>query len=351
LSGGIGDLLSVGGDSGADGVEALLGGVALSMISSIMGIILTTWGSNKFKTAKSQVESDKHGFLSWIQAKLLPTRSDNVVDAIREMTENLNNFNEEFAENTGNLRSALEKVNESYKMQVQLLDSVRKIADKDLAQQNLQLYNALKNSAAEIGTLAEYLKNCNDYLANVKSLNEKLDLQENRTRAIEEIGAFFKTELKQIEARKGVIAQSVGKVDDYLQQALEKLKEHTDASFLELQKSSVKQQDILRQKNEEINTSVTELKNLTEVKKAISGFESAIKGQNAKIDNLVNAIQALANAISAGANTLVSLKPQMPAWKKALIWCGSVLGGLVLLSLCIANWDSILNFLNEVFRI
>jgi hypothetical protein len=56
------------------------------------------------------MESKKHAFLSWIQAKLLPTLSDNVVSAIREMTENLNDFNNKFAANTGNLGMALENI-------------------------------------------------------------------------------------------------------------------------------------------------------------------------------------------------------------------------------------------------
>jgi hypothetical protein len=67
---------------------------------------------------------------------------------------------------------------------VQLLDSVSEIAGEDLTHQNLQLYNTLKNSMKEVGALAEYLQDCNQYLASVKVLNEKLDLQENCTRTI-----------------------------------------------------------------------------------------------------------------------------------------------------------------------
>lgn len=351
LSGGIGDLLNASGSSGADGVEALLGGVALAMIGSIIGITLTTWGSNKFKTTKSIVENDKHNFLSWIQAKLLPTLSDNVVGAIREMTGNLENFNKEFSDNTTNLSEALAKVNESYKLQTQLIDAVNKIQEGRTAATNLTLLSKLLECSDQIGQLADYLQNCNQYLAKVQALNKKLDLHENRTRAIEEMGAFFKTELEQIEARKGVIAQSVGKVDDYLQQALEKLKEHTVSSLQELQKSSVKQQDILQQKAEEINKIVSELAKLGEVKKAISGFESAIKGQNEKIANLTNAIQALAKAKSEGTDATAFMKSKMKTWKKILIWMGSIMGGLTLLALMITNWDMIYSFLSDIFKI
>ena len=337
---------------GVKGVISLMGGVAIAMSSSILGILLTKKKKKKLRIAKLNVESNKHTFLSWIQVNLLPTLSDNVLGAVREMTGNLENFNKEFSKNTGNLGTSLEKVNESYKMQVELLDSVRKIADKDLTYQNLQLYTALKNSTAEIGTLGEYLQNTNEYLANVRKLNENLGLQENRTRTIEEVGEFFKIELQQIEARKGTIAKSVGKVDDYLQQALEKLKEHTNSSLVELQKSSIKQHDILQQKTEEINNIVSELKNLTEVKKAIVGFENAIKSQNLKIDNLVNSIHILAKAKSEGTNiSNIDLKPKMSMKIKVLIWSGTVLGSIILLSLIIANWGNIFYFLNYIFKI
>ena len=45
--------------NGAEGIKALLGGVALAMISSIVGIALTTYGSWQAKQVKSEEESAK----------------------------------------------------------------------------------------------------------------------------------------------------------------------------------------------------------------------------------------------------------------------------------------------------
>jgi DNA repair exonuclease SbcCD ATPase subunit len=221
-------------------------------------------------------------------------------------------------------------------MQLQLLESVRQIADKDLTQQNLQLYSALKNSTKEIETLAKYLANCNDYLANVRVLNEKLDLQESRTRTIEEVGKFF----RDLEADS---LKVVGKIDATLQEALEKLKEHTVSSLQELQKSSVKQQDILRQKTEEINSIVDELKNLSAIKESIAKFEKAMSAQNNKLDTLANAIQTLAKARVEGTSI-----PQKPIWEKALVIALSMTGGLLLALLI---WNGILFFWNDIFKI
>jgi uncharacterized protein YoxC len=314
--------------------------VALAMIPSVLGILLTAWSSNKLKTAKLIVESDKHTFLSWLQAKFLPMLSDNIiVGAIRTMTENLTAFNKEFATNTGNIETAFEKVNRFYQLQIQLLNSVKQIADKDLTCQNAELYNVLKNSTAEIATLAQYLQNSNQYLVNVKTLNENLTLQEKHTRAIEEMGAFFKTEFSEIEARKGFISKSVGTVDDYLKRAFEKLKENAELQFNELQKSTVKQQEILQHKAAEMNTIVDEIKGLSKALESMKKLENATNEQNRKLDNLVNAIHALAKTRSESTKAPIPIKPQIPTRETIFlsIFIGLVVGGLAILVLLITN--------------
>lgn len=348
-NGGIGGLFGAGGGFVTEGIEALLGGVALAMISSIAGIGLTTWGSYKFKNVKSKAERYKNTFLSWIQVELLPVLSDNVVGAIKEMANNLTKFNKIFSTNIGNLDNSLGKINDSYRQQKQLLTEVQKIVNKNFAVENIKLFEVLKNSTKEIGILAEYLKNTNDYFTKVHALNEKLDYHENRTRTIEEMGDFFKKELQEVEARKGAISMAVGKVDEYLKQALERLKDNANAQFDELLKSTVKQQDILLQRAGEIEALVTELKQLTAVKESISRFEQVMSVQNSKLDKLANAIQTMAEVEAQGPNVVE--EEQTQTWQKTLIWTGSILGGLTLSALIIANWDRIYTFIVTFFRI
>ncbi|MCQ2317392.1 MAG: hypothetical protein MJZ90_00495 [Bacteroidales bacterium] len=359
FTGGLSDLLSTGGTgSGAEGIEALLGGVALAMFSSICGIVLTTIASNKFKRAKTNFEDNKNLFLSWIQAKLLPKLSDNIVGALREMTVNLSDFNEKFEVNIGGLDDALSKVNDSYKQQTELMNAVQKLADKDLSMKNLQLFTALTNSTKQIEILNEYLNRSNIYLENVKALNANLAEQEKRTQMMENIGEFIKTELEQIEARKGLISKSVGTVDDYLRQALDNLKESSQSQLEELKKEVGKQDDVLNKKSEEITKIVDELHQLTDVKQSISEFAKEMKTQNQKLDNLSNSIRALASAKESG--NIVKEKEYVskvkkeedsgPLWLKILIPTSSIIGSVIVLSIIIANWDSILRFLQSVFK-
>jgi len=334
-----------------NGIETLMGGVALAMISSILGILLTTFGSIRAKNAKSEVEKNKHIFLSWIQAELLPTLSNDTSATLEKMSQNLLAFNNTFSTNTNELGKALSQVNESYRLQTQLFDTVKQLAEKDISVKTMELYNVLKNSTKEIGTLAIYLNNVNDYLANVKALNEKLDTSEKRTKSIEDMATFFKAEVQQIETRKGMINKAVGTIDSVLQEALSKLKDHANDQLEELKKTTSKQFEFLQKNSEHINAIVTELKNLTAVKESILKFEQATRSQNTKLDNLANAIYTLANAKTEGTTTPIPFQPPMPSKKSVLFWTSFGVVGLVLIFIVIANWNYFANFLNVVISL
>jgi hypothetical protein len=348
ISGGLSDLLNAGsGSSGADGVEILLGGVALAMFSSILGILFTTFSSMQTKNAKVEVEGNKHTFLSWIQAKLLPNLSNDMAQTLEKMSKNLIKFNDTFSSNTSNLGIVLAQVNESYKMQAELWNVVQKLADKNVFTQNLKLFNALKNSANEIKTLAEYLHNTNDYLTNVRALNEKLDQNEQRTQAIEEMATFFRAEVQQLDLRKDAIIKSIGTIDDILEEKLRKLAEHAGNNMEQFYIALGKQQNALQEKLDETQVVVNELKNLTAIKESISKFEQAMRAQNSKLDSLANAIRTLAAAKIEGTDATVLRKTPMPLKNK--IWIGAAsVGGLLLLLIIIANWGYIAIFLDDI---
>ena len=133
-TGGIEGMISASGESVsqsasmvADGIHDLLAGVAWAMVGSVFGIVLTTLGSIQFKRVKKEEEEGRSEFLSWMQAELLPSLSTDSSTAIHELAENLNSFNSGFASNTANLNDSLDKVNQSYEMQFEILDALQKI--------------------------------------------------------------------------------------------------------------------------------------------------------------------------------------------------------------------------------
>lgn len=358
ISGDLSALLNGGmGNSGSEGVEALLGGVALAMISSILGIFLTTRGSMKAKNAKAEEEKNKHIFLSWIQANLLPRLSNDTAQTLERMSNNLVSFNNTFSSNTDELGKTLSQVNEATKLQKQLMEAVEKLNDKEISKQNLELYSVLRSSSQEIASLGSFLKDSNQYLANVRELNEKLDKNEKRTLAIEEMAEFFKKELAQINERKESINKAVGEVDSRLEETFRKLTQHAEENVEAFQVALGKQQDVLQRKLYETQILIDELKNLSSIKESIAKFEKATTEQNRKIDKLAENIRILAeaktNGIASEYHEPIGLKTRdavIPIWKKIIIWSCATIGIILLLSLAIANWDAIYSFLLNFLR-
>ena len=353
FSGDLSALLNSGdGKSGADGVEALLGGVALAMISSILGIFLTTRGSMKAKDAKAEEEKNKHVFLSWMQAALLPNLTNDTAQTLERMSSNLVNFNRTFSRNTEDLGRALSQVNEATRLQSQLMQAVEKLADKNISRQNLEVYYALKNCSEEIGTLGRYLNSSNEYLASVRDLNEKLDKDEKRTKAVERMAEFFENEATQIEQRKAMITKTVGEIDSQLEEQLRKLGEHASENVEKFNMALGKQQDALQKKLDETQVIVNELKNLSSIKESITKFEKATAEQNRKIEKLTENIRLLAEAKAEGTMPKYHehYENRTPVWKKVIIWSSITIGLLVLLSLIVANWNSVYSFLIDVLR-
>lgn len=340
ISGGLKELLdSTTSSNGSKGIEALLSGVALAMISSIIGILLTVIGSKSVRVCKVKVDLNKNLFLSWIHAELLPELSTDMSSAFEKMTKNLSSFNSTFSSNTRELKSTLALVNESYKGQAELLQSINKLKIREIAYANINVYDKLKNCTDEIGYFGTYLHNVNEYISNVRKLNDKLDLNETRTKAIEDMGTFFKEERANMQAWNGVVVKSVGEVDENLRQVVENLKinvteqfrkliEHTDNQRQDYEKVIDEQNRFLKAKTKEIEIVIDELKNLTSVKSSLQNLERATLDHNRKIDKLADSIKMLANTKT---GLPAKSNQEIPKWIKISALAGG--GFLVVTSL------------------
>lgn len=311
FTGGLKDLLSSTSSTqnGAEGVEALMGGVAIAMIASIVGIILTTLGANNAKSVKAYVEKNKNIFLSWIQAELLPTMSDSITDTLDKMAQNLNEFNDTFSDNTNNFGKELSKINEIYEQQIKLIDAINKLQDKNVTSNNIKLLSKLIECSEQIGTLGTYLEDVNGYLTNVRALNSKLDDYENRTQVIEAAGKFYSKNEKWLadnfDSANLEVKGSLDRFHDTIEKSFEKHKESISSHLIEIdhfmsrQNSSIEiafndQEQILKGKFQETSKLLTELQNLSAVKSSMEKIEKAATDQNKKLDKLADAINKLA---------------------------------------------------------
>ena len=236
-TGSITDLLSSGsGDFGsaANGVNDLLSGVAWAMLASIMGILFTTIASILFKKYKLQGESGKNTFLAWLQAKLLPELPSDTSDALNRLVKNLNKFNNTFAENTSSLRSALREVNESYRIQGDIIKAVHDMDVMKMAKANVRVLEELKECTDKLELFNEYLNDIHGYTDAIHTFTSQFEQEANRLHVLEEIQQYF-------SRHKAEIAKDAADSDVALRDALRSLRESSESNAKELNSIFVQQ--------------------------------------------------------------------------------------------------------------
>lgn len=220
----------------AEGINALLRGVAWAMGASIVGIIFTTFNSILFKRCKLTEENGKNSFLAWMQSELLPELPSDTSQALNNLVKNLNKFNNTFKENTSNLGNALNAVNHSYAIQANIIKAVHDMDVMKMAKANVQVLKELKECTDKLEAFNEYLDNVEGYTKAIHRFESQFGEQADRLHILEEIRDFFR-------CHKSEIAKTTADADKTLQESLEQIKESTSENVNEMQKRFVEQSE------------------------------------------------------------------------------------------------------------
>lgn len=311
----------------ASGINDLLAGVALAMVASILGILLTTVNSVLFKRFKREEEKGKNKFLSWVQSILLPKLPNDISDSFSRFVDNLNRFNDTFRENTRGLGHTLEQINGAYSTQADIIKTIQQMNVTRMATANVKVLNALSACTDKLEQFNVYLNSIQGYTNEIEAFRQQLSSEANMVYLLEEMRAtlasiknFFRTELEEIDQRKQAIRNSVDNVDTYVNEALEKLKSSSVTSVDDLKKAIDDQseglknfldqekqmlQDMSQEVRNEFDRQISQIPNLakrlediTKVPSQLESLSGSIAESNRKLVNgITQANQNMTNEI------------------------------------------------------
>lgn len=342
----------------ASGINDLLAGVALAMVASILGIVLTTVNSVLFKQFKRQEEEGKNKFLSWVQSILLPELPNDISDSFSMFVDNLNRFNDTFRENTRGLGHTLEQINGAYSTQADIIKTIQQMNVTRMATANVKVLNALSDCTDKLEQFNVYLNSIQGYTNEIEAFRQQLSSEANMVYLLMElkdtlssIKNFFKTELGEIDQRKQAIGKSVDNVDEYVKGALERLKTSSSTSVDELKKAiddhaqglqtfldQEKQmlQDMSQEVRNEFDRQISQIPNLakrlediTKVPSQLESLSGSIAESNRKLVNgITQANQNMTNEIkhalksldySSSGNGGGPTRIALPMWMKVAV--------------------------------
>lgn len=108
-------------------VSALIGGIIVSMVTSLIGLVLMMCGNVKAANVLKKVESDKNKFFDFIQVRLMPVLGTSMVSALNKLHRTINTFEPAFKGVIEEFKSAFSECTETLRgtfgEKVQLLTS------------------------------------------------------------------------------------------------------------------------------------------------------------------------------------------------------------------------------------
>lgn len=270
-------------------ISSLINGVLVSMITSLIGLFLTTRGNYLSDRYRKLTDEKKNTFYEFIQNELLPTFGTTTVDALNKLDRTVNKFEpafnrvisnfqttfdnctdafgSEFRQNVEVISSAvtemgqnMQLINKNINLQQRLLNSMQsKEMNQTLARfiSSISEINRLSRYISDLEALAERLQNSTSELTRVQTeyneslllpqqVSEKLTGILNRFVTFEESINKFGEELKNTETFGTVQMQLVRDLLHDVQQKSELAK-----SYQEIEKD--KMDDLYRSQLAEID--------------------------------------------------------------------------------------------------
>ena len=312
---GISVIAANGGVEKLTNVSSMMSCVAIAMIASLVGIVCTTLISWKSKGAKTQVESHKNEFYSWLQTELLPVLSGNTVSALSLLQANLMTFNQTFKGNIKEFDNVLANVRQVSRDQADALGAISRIDINRVAQANVTVLRELQRSTGQLERFNQYLTQVNGYLDAVNSLNNNLNSHLDRTAAIERMGAFFEREIEQVQNREEYLRGVVRSIDGSLEQSFNQMVSSMNTYFGELRNRSSSELDTVRQayeqqqrafvqklqeqqeavsvKTEELSRILQGLQSLSDIKSAFSSLANVSKENSRKLEQIAQVLSSM----------------------------------------------------------
>lgn len=140
-------------------VSALIGGVIVSMVTSLIGLVLMMRGNAKAGDVLKKVESDKNKFFDFIQVRLMPVLGTSMVSALNKLHRTINTFEPAFKGVIGEFKDAFcectETLRGTFGEKVQLLTSAVETMGKNMSliNENVKLQEQLLRTMQQRETL------------------------------------------------------------------------------------------------------------------------------------------------------------------------------------------------------
>ncbi len=162
-------------------IKSLLLGVIVSMSTSFIGLLLTTWNTANLSKFQKEVEEDKNEFYNYIQTELMPSLDVSLVVAINKLHETVDKFEPAFESVIGNFQETFDRCTkafgDSFEKNVTIVANAVDVMGKnmDKINENIELQKSVLStfkSDEVVRGLEKYVEAADHFVGITQSLNK-----------------------------------------------------------------------------------------------------------------------------------------------------------------------------------
>ena len=349
----------------ANNINDLLWGVAIAMVASAIGIILTSLNTIYFKDKKLQEETEKNKFLAWMQSRVLSAVPSSVSQQMKALATQLATFNRNFRSNTDSINITLSKAKQVYQSQANVIEKYNEIDLEGVANGVSSIMRRLRSSTESLDNFTQYLNTVHEYYEEMQVFVEKLDNETERIGILQDIQKFF-------TSHKAVIAEETSEAHKNIQQSIKAVQESTEQqvneTYTALTEQSQKLKDAVDENNEQFRSLCQDMRakfkeqmddmpevaqNLKKLEEIPDKLETAvakiIQSQERLASDFLTASQKIVNAVNKGAgqqpNGIIEVGQGTPNFEipSSIKW--TVIVGITLITLATVG-----NFVYNIWK-
>lgn len=284
----------------ANNINDLLWGVAIAMVASAMGIILTSWNTIYFKDKKLQEETEKNKFLAWMQSRVLSAVPSGISQQMKALVSQLATFNRNFKSNTDAINLTLSRAKDVYQSQADVIEEYKAIDLEGIANGVSSIMRRLRSSTESLDNFTQYLNTVHEYYEEMQVFVEKLDRETERIGILQDIQKFF-------NSHKAVIAEETADAHKNIQDSIKAVKESTKQQVDETYTALTEQSQKLKEAVDENNTQFRNLcKDMRDKFKEQMEEMPAVAQNLKKLEEIPNKLEAAVTKITQSQDRLAS---------------------------------------------
>ena len=326
------------------GIFELLLGICIGMTASAYGLYLNIRNSvERYKGAKSIVETRKNDFYTFIQTHLLPVLSQNVTTGFQALQLNIQKFNADFSQNieifnkqvatnVNDLRSVVDRNFEALKSQEATLKMLKDLDLNRFTRANVDILQQLQSSMGQLEQFNSYLHLLNKFVEKSDALSDKVGLLFDRSDDFGAIAAQISEQLESntqltdflthhfadLEAHRSKL---IGTIDMYgdeanrhitnsegiLAESLKTVEKNTVNKISTFSEFIIKQEEVFKEAVQSKHNSLSHLEHLKTMNDNIAALKNQTERSQAE---LTAAIRGLTQQMATRQQSIRSVKPK-----------------------------------------